>query len=465
MVEDTWGARNIMTKQHKKKQSRLWILILALVLVLAGLIMGRWLWFAIQGGERLQGPQGKIPEEVKVVNPLQSGEDDWPNWRGPNNDGKSSVVGIKKDWSEGLTKLWQVNFLCQGARNVTWSAPVIRGNRLVVPGRDSKNDLVLCLDPESGKLIWVGSYEAKVNSNHGPGARATPFIDKDRVYTFGRSGELVCWKLEDGQLIWKQNVEDEGGKEPTWGHSSSPLVYQDKVTVQGGGKALVIAYDKMTGNVIWKSMEGEAGYAAITPLETAKDEKLLIFYGTGLTCLEPSDGQEIWSIPWETNYNVNATTPVTSGSLIFITSGYNTGCAAFKAEDTKVEQLWRSKVIASHHSDPIIIDGYIYGYSGQSNQNKGLFKCVELETGQEKWSTGEIGWGTTVYVDGHLLCMDIKGNLFLVEPDPKRFKKVTELRDALGDVSHPAWTIPVIANGRLYLRYMQRLICYDFVPQ
>jgi outer membrane protein assembly factor BamB len=336
---------------------------------------------------------------------------------------------------------------------------------LVVPGRDSKKDLVFCLDPQNGKVIWVGSYKAKANSNHGPGARATPFIDEEHVYTFGRSGDLVCWKLEDGQLIWRQNVEDEGGKEPTWGHSCSPLVYQDKIIVQGGGKALVIAYDKMTGNVIWKSMEGKAGYAAITLMEAAGAEKLLIFYGTGLMCLQPNDGSNIWSFLWQTSYDVNATTPVTSGSIIFITSGYNTGCQALKIEDEGVNPLWRSKVIASHHSDPAIINGYIYGYSGQSNQNKGLFKCVDLESGEEKWSTGEIGWGTAVYVDGHLLCMDIKGNLFLVKPDPNGFNKVAELRDALGDVSHPAWTIPVIANGRLYLRYMQRLLCYDLVPQ
>jgi len=342
---------------------------------------------------------------------------------------------------------------------------VIRGNRLVVPGRDRSGDIVFCLDPETGELIWVGSYKAKVKTNHGPGARATPFIDEDRVYTFGRSGDLVCWNLENGQLVWRRNVEDDGGEEPTWGHSSSPFVYQDRVIIQGGGNALVIAYDKMTGRVIWKSMVGKAGYSAITPTKAAGAENFLVFYGTGLMCLEPSDGRRIWSIPWKTAYDVNATTPVTSGSIIFITSGYNTGCQALKVVGTSVEPLWRSKVIASHHSDPVILEGYIYSYSGQSNQNKGMFKCVDLKSGEEKWSTGEIGWGTTVYVDAHLLCMDIKGNLFLVKPDPNEFKKATEFRGALGDVSNPAWTTPVVANNRLYLRYMQRLICYDLVQK
>lgn len=120
--------------------------------------------------------------------------------------------------------------------------------------------------------------------------------------------------------------------------------------------------------------------------------------------------------------------------------------------------LWNNKVIAAHLSDPIIIDGFIYGYSGQSNQNKSYFKCVKLDDGSEKWSTGELGWGTTLYIDSHLFCMDNKGNLFIVKSDPDAFHKVTEFKSALGKIKHPAWTIPVITNGKLYLRYIQHLV-------
>jgi len=133
-------------------------------------------------------------------------------------------------------------------------------------------------------------------------------------------------------------------------------------------------------------------------------------------------------------------------------------------QNGQIQPLWRSQVIASHHSDPLLLDGFLYGYSGQSDQNEGQFKCVELETGRERWSTNAVGWGTTVYADGHLLCMDIKGNLFLIRPDPDRFDKVAEFKAALGEVNDPAWTLPVVANGRLYLRYMQRLVCYDLMP-
>jgi len=448
------------------KRKRLTIgLAIAVVFVGTVFFAARQAWLAIHGTERLSGPRQAIPQAVPTPRPVEKGQADWPCWRGPTADGKSSVTGIRKDWSNGLTKRWEVSFLCQGTHTATWSSPVVCGNRLIVPGRGEGSDLVFCLDSDNGDLIWFKSYAAKTHTSRGPGPRATPFIDQDRVYTFGREGDLACWRLLDGGLLWKQNVEDAGGKEPTWGHSSSPIVYEDKVFVQGGGRALVVAYDKMTGRLAWKSMEGKAGYAALTPLKGEDTMRLLAFHGTGLACLDPSDGTPLWTVPWKTSSGVNATTPAVVDTTIFITSGYNTGCQAIKAENGQAKLLWHSKAIASQHSDPIIIDGFVYGYSGQSGQNVGYFKCVKLDSGEEKWNTGAIGWGTTTYVDGHLLCMDIKGNLFLVRPDPNRFEGIAQFKAALGEVPDPVWTVPVVTNGRLYLRYMQRLVCYDLMPE
>jgi outer membrane protein assembly factor BamB len=262
------------------------------------------------------------------------------------------------------------------------------------------------------------------------------------------------------------NVLDAGGKEPGWGFGSSPLVIGDKVVVQAGGAALAVAYDKMTGSIAWKSPSRNAGYAAVTMMKANEKPILLIFHASGLSFIDPSEGREISSLPWKTSPDVNATTPAVEGTTVFITSGYKTGCEAIDASDSaKPREMWSNKSIASHHSDPIIIDGFVYGYSGQSTQNKGSFKCVELKTGAERWSTNEIGWGTAFSIDGHILCMDIEGNLYLVKPVPDSFKKIAEFKTALGEaVKDPAWTIPVAANGKLYVRYMQRLICYNLMP-
>jgi len=450
----------------KRNRITIGLCIAIVIIITAALAVGPRAWLAIQGVEKLSGPQEGVPKSVATPGPLRAGQADWPCWRGLNSDGRSPVTGIRTDWSGGLRKLWELNFLCQGSRTPTWSEPVVRGNRLVVLGRDETNDLIFCLDPETGAVIWTQSYYAMaLRARHGPGPRATPYIDDDRVYTFGRHGDLACWQLLDGKLLWKCNVEDDGGAAPHWGHASSPFVHQDKVFVQGGGQALVVAYDKMSGRPAWKTLEGKAGYAAITPLRLGETTTLLVFHGTGLACLDPADGTVLWQVPWETKYDVNATTPIVADRTVFITSGYDTGCQALSVGEGGPEVLWRNATIASHHSDPTIINGFIYGYSGQSSQNRGDFKCVELATGTEKWSTDAIGWGTFVQVDGHLICQDIKGNLYLVKPDPEAFTKVTEMKQALGDVSNPAWTVPTVANGKLYLRYMQRLICYDLINE
>ncbi|HAQ18747.1 MAG TPA: hypothetical protein DCR40_05850 [Prolixibacteraceae bacterium] len=437
------------------------ILVIVAIILLAGAYFGYQIYQSIMGSEPLSGKQENIPAPMSPTPPVTKGIADWTNWRGVNFEGKSAFTGIRTDWSKGLEKLWQVNYLCQDKSTASWSSPVVQGNRLIVPGRDEKNDLIFCINADTGEMIWMGSYEAETGSSHGPGSRATPFINEDRVYTFGRSGDLVCWNLEDGKLLWQKNVKDEGGAEPTWGYSTTPLVLDDKVIVQGGGKALVIAFNKLTGDLLWKSMEGEAGYAAAITMNMENEVKLLIYHGTGLSCLNPSDGKALWTAPWTTEYFVNATTPIVSNDIIFHSSGYKMGGEALKVTKSGYSVLWKNNLIEAQHTDPVLIDGYIYGYSGESSRNNGQFKCIELSSGKEMWSTGEIGQGTITYADGHLICLDIKGNLFLVKPEPSGFVKVGEIKKAIRDVKNPAWTVPVVANGKLYLRYLQQLVCYS----
>lgn len=442
----------------KKKTLRI-ILIVAGVMFLAASGFGIYIYNFTQGSEKIPGKREAIPQKTIALDSISTGLSDWPNWQGQNFDKKSTFTGLKKDWSKGLDKIWEVNFLCQGDQTATWSAAVIQGNVLIVPGRDDKNDLVFCLNAESGEIIWKGSYEAKTNTNHGPGARATPFIDNDRVYTFGRSGDLVCWNLIDGKMLWHKNVGDAGGVEPDWGYSSSPLIYGNKVIVQAGGKALAVAFDKFTGEVSWTSGNGPGGYAPLTLMKA--DSSLLLFSGEALSGINKETGAVDWTIPWVVDYEMNASLPVSEGNIIFVTSGYGKGSMAVKVEANKASVLWESKAIEGMHSDPVIVNGYVYGYSGNSSSNRGNLVCLRLSDGKEMWKSTEAGNGTFAYADGYLMCFDIKGNLYLVEANPDKFVKSAEFQKAMPYVKNPAWTAPVIANGRLYLRYLQNLICYD----
>ena len=445
------------------KKSLKIILIIGSIILIAGLFFGYMIYKITQGSEEIAGVRQKIPSVLGDTSSVLMGSADWPNWRGEQFDGKSSFTGIKTDWSDGLTKLWQIDYLCQGSSSATWSSPVVKGNRLIVLGRDEANDVVFCLNAETNDLIWKGSYEATAVSSHGEGSRATPYIDSSFVYTFGRSGDLVCWDLKDGRLIWRENVKDFGGQEPDWGFASAPLVFDNKVIVQGGGNALVMAFDKYTGKQVWKSVPGEAGYAAIVPVTIDNETELLVYHGKGLSLVDSDDGKEYWRAPWETKYCVNASTPVVFQNVVFNTSGYKMGGQALQFSRDGYKILWKSEVIGAQHSDPILIDGYLYSYSGESTRKNGLFKCVDLLTGKEMWSTNEISQGTATYVDGHLICMDISGNIYLVKPNPKSFTLVGTLSNALDNVKSAAWTVPVVANGKLYLRHLQHLVCYSLI--
>jgi len=438
------------------------VVVVLLALVMAVLLIRYWSMVSIlRGTEGITGVQTSIPEPKAPVDPPTAGEHDWVSWRGAGNDGRSTLRGIKKDWSGGLTKIWEVDYLCQSDESASWSAPVIRGNRLIVPGRDSERDLLFALDPETGDLLWSGAYVAAAATSHGPGPRATPTIEENRVYTFGRSGDLVCWNIEDGSILWRKNVKDEGGEEPTWGYASSPYLDGAKVFVQAGGQARTIAYHKLSGDVIWKSGQGIAGYAAFSIMETDRRRQLMVFHGKGLAGLDSADGSILWDLPWETPYDVHATTPIVVGDRVLMTSGYGRGSQLVRVSGAGAKVEWTSEALASQHSDPFVLAGKIYGYSGDSSQNRGAFKCIDLETGTETWTTNDIGWGSCTWVEDHLICIDIRGNLNLVKPDPERFVRVAGIEDALGPTRGPVWTLPVVANGRLYLRFKQRLVCYD----
>ena len=444
-----------------KKRTKIILAIVVSILIFVG-YQAYQIYQHVMGSENLYGVEA-IPEVKNDSSEFNFGVDDWPHWRGKNLNGKSSTHGIKTDWTEGLTKLWQVDFLCQDNSTGSWSSVAVQGDRLIVPGRDENNDLVFCLDAETGKLIWKGSYPAEALTPHGKGARATPFIDNDRVYTFGRSGDLVCWNFANGEMLWRENVVDLGGVEPDWGYSISPYVLDDKVIVQGGGEALIIAYDKMSGDVIWKSLEGRAGFSSAMPINFADETFLIIYHGDGLSCVNPINGSVQWTVPWETDYGVNSTTPIVDNDIIFFTSGYGMGSQAIRVSKDNYELIWSSSEYYAHHSDQILIDGFLYGYSGENTRNKGEFKCVELATGKEMWSTSEIGQGNTIFVDGYLLCMDYKTNVFLIEPNKDEFKLHAKFEKAIADVRYLAWTPPVIANGKLYLRYLQNLSCFDLM--
>jgi outer membrane protein assembly factor BamB len=222
---------------------------------------------------------------------------DWPCWRGPNGNGTSDLRGIRTDWDGGLVKVWEVGGLDDAG---SYSAPVVQGRRLVVTGQLGSDHVVFCLDAGNGQEIWRRARPSayKNRARYGDGPRATPCIHDGRIYDFERSGKLSCLAIHSGDEIWSADVAKRGGKEPTYGHTSSPTIYRDTVLVQGGGKGLVLAYDKRTGAPVWQSGEGLAGYAAVQRETVGGRDQLVVFHGLGVMGLDPGSGRQLWRARW-----------------------------------------------------------------------------------------------------------------------------------------------------------------------
>lgn len=392
----------------------------------------------------------------------QAGADqDWPKWRGPRGDNLPAAKNFPADISK-LKKLWTATGLADDKKSAGWSCPVVQGDKLVAAGRSGANDIVICLNADTGKDVWRKEYAAAgADVQYGNGPRATPTIDGDRVYTFGCMGHLVCWSLADGKQLWMKTSEDLGGKQPKWGHSSTPLVYGDKLLVQAGGKALVTALDKKTGEKVWTSAAGSAGYAAITTAKFDGKEQLLVFAADGLVGMDPTNGKQLWKFDWPTSYGMNCATPIQLGQRLLITSwdrDSKGGAALLEMGADGPKLVWENHSVAAMHNDPVVIDGFIYFYTGFS-LNDGSLGCFDLKDGKQKWASKDAGGpGNVVQVGDQILCLNNRGKLILAKPSAESFQKVSEL-DAI--TGNPVWTQPIIARGKLYVRFGDELVCYS----
>jgi outer membrane protein assembly factor BamB len=392
-----------------------------------------------------------------------------------------------------LKLIWETSALCEGsqAQADTWAAPSIKGGKLVVPGRKVGADLVFCFNADTGALIWKSEYpttdppQRGEYGKYGRGAKAAPAIDKGRVYTFGNFGHLACWNLEDGTNIWMRKVEADGGRLIRFGHAGSPLIVDNLVVVLAGGEWKAFAYDKETGKLVWKGLrveptaprdEGEAlpvddYYASPAAAVIDGTIQIVALTGEGVFGLDAKTGKEIWRFPWEKlPTNMTGSTPLVHGSRVVVGSCYqNPNVTGVNVQGSKAAAAWKkSGRMALHHADPILLDGCMYFFSGHSTRKKGEIRCLDFATGEERWSSGqsdEFGTGTMVYADGCLLCLDNRGKLFLVEARPLAFKKIGEMQVFQVPESYLrlSWTGPVVAGGKVYLRLVNRLVCYDLL--
>lgn len=359
----------------------------------------------------------------------------WPHFRGPNRDGiateKDALAGLTSD---GPKQAWKASL------GTGFTSIAIANGMALSSGNKDDQDTVYCLDATTGKPAWTYSYPAKLDPNsYEGGPNATPAVAGSSVYVFAKDGTVVCLDFKSGKEAWKKNVAQEvGAAPPGWGFSGSPTVIGNGLFLNLGHHGVCI--DRQSGKVVWKSGGDKSGYA--TPIPVTGGKALLMFTSNSLSMVGAGDGQVLWRHDWTTNYGVNSADPIVLGTQIFISTGYDYGCALLDFGASKPREIWRTKVMRNHFNACVAIDGSLYGFDDST------LKCIDWATGAQKWAQGGLGKGSLIAADGKLIILSEKGELVIADAAPGGFKELCRSQVLTGK----CWTSPAIAGGRIYAR-------------
>ncbi|MDB6033203.1 MAG: polyvinylalcohol dehydrogenase [Verrucomicrobiales bacterium] len=390
---------------------------------------------------------------------------DWPQWRGPNRDGKSTDTGLLKQWPEGGPKqLWKATGLGGG-----YSTPSVVEGRVFGSGYRGEEEYIWALDASSGKEIWstkTGGAEKKVGYPEGP--RSTPTIDGDSLFTLSAGGNLVCLDTTSGKERWHHELKKEfGGRMMSgWGFSESPLVDGNKVVCTPGSmKGTVLALNKKTGEVIWQSAEfvDKSAYASLVVANFGGVRQYVQLTDAHVAGIAAADGKLLWQADRPGKTAV-IPTPIVTDEFVYVTSGYGVGCNLFKVtkggDGFKVEEVYANKNLINHHGGVVLVGNHIYGHS-----EKGGWTCQDLKSGEVVWANNGVGKGSISFADGFFyIRSESKGSVALIEASPKGYKEHGRF-DQPDRSSKNSWPHPVIENGKLYLRDQDAMFCYDVKGQ
>lgn len=392
--------------------------------------------------------------------------DDWPQWRGIDRDGIGRAPGMPTDWKKTPPKrLWTAP--CGGG----FGSLAVTGGRVYLQDFKDGQERVICLDAETGKEKWVHAYPvsyAGFQRGYASGPRATPTVHDGRIYTVGATGTFLCLQAPGDQprVVWQHDLMKEFDAEmPIWGFASSPLIEGDLVIVQAGGnRGTVVAFNRISGEKVWAALNESTGYSSAMAATVAGERQIVAFTAARLVGLRPNDGGELWAFNWPTRFDANIATPIIAGDFIFISSGYNAGCALlqitnqggqFKAEEVFVK---RNKLMRTHHMTCVLKDGHVYGF----DDGRAELTCVDLKTAKATWQSNKLAKGCLILAEGDLIVLSQDGTLSLVEATPEEFRLKGSVKGVLS--GETCWALPALANGKLFLRDEEKVVALRLTP-
>jgi outer membrane protein assembly factor BamB len=399
--------------------------------------------------------------------------EDWLQYRGPHLDGTTTDKVLLRNWQpEGPPRIWKTETPLGFS-----SFSLMAGKAFTLVGRLDQDgvlrEVAIALDANTGKELWSfpmcpakydGGGDSGTDDNEGgDGPRSTPTLDGNRVYVYDSQINLYCLNMDDGKLLWKKSVVDDfAGRNIRWQSSMSPLIDGDLLYLQGGGPSQsFIALNKVTGEVVWKSLDEEMTHATPVPATIHGIHQIIFFAQSGLVAVDAKNGAKLWNYPFP--YKIStAASPIVSGDLVYCSAGYGVGAGLCKIKKTDTglvaEEVWRKpNQLFNHWSTPVCLNGYLYGMFSFKDHGKGPVKCVKLATGKEMWSKDGFGPGNVIYAGDLIVALSDKGEVVLIEATPQAYKEL-----ARADVvDGKCWSTPTLSNGHLFVRSTKEAVCLD----
>jgi len=371
---------------------------------------------------------------------------DWPQWRGPNRDGKVSGFAAPEKWPGTLTQKWQTTV---GQGDAT---PALAGDRLYVFARQGSEEVTLCLNASDGKEVWQNKYTARAVTGppgRHPGPRSSPAVAGGKVATLGVGGILSCLDAATGKEAWRK--DEFPNAVPRFFAASSPLVVDGMCVAQlgGGESGGILAFDLATGDLKWKWTGEGPAYASPVLLTAAGVKQIVAHTDKSLVGLAAGDGKLLWQLPAQPQGRCyNSATPVVDGQTVFYT-GQGKGAKAVKiekqADGFAAKELWSNEKLGTGYNTPVLKDGHLYGLSDQ-----GYFFCLNAQSGEAAWTDAAkySNFGAIVDAGSVLLALPERAGLIAFKPSDKQYEEVARLK--LSDTA--IYAHPLVAGKRLFVK-------------
>lgn len=417
--------------------------------------------------------------------PNAAGADDWPHWMGPARDNEWRETGLIVRFPQGGPQiLWRATIaggyagpaVAQGRVVVTdyVSGDHVNASNLERLGF-SGHERVLCFDEATGDRIWEHEYPVNYTISYPAGPRCTPVIDGRHVYTLGAQGDLRCLALDSGAVVWSQNLPEKYSTKPAiWGYAAHPLIDGDRlITLAGGAGTHVVALSKDTGEEIWRAITAESqGYSPPTIVTAGGVRQLILLRPDAVTSLNPENGNEYWSLPYEATNGSIIMSPILLDDYLYA-AGYSRKSMLLKldADRPAAEVVWQDKTrdaISPVNVQPFADRGVLYGFD-----QSGDLAALKLPEGKRLWATPQpvsrrrVGSGTAFIVKqaDRFWMFTENGDLVIAKMDGEQFTEIDRARVieptnvAFG--RNVVWSMPAFANRHAYIRNGKELVSVD----